>query len=109
MTEEPWRAGQFRNGYTAEFIPPGQRTFRMLKEDGRPKVFASRREAKQAALDAYLNHPDSIRATTPPKKVGSTLQAEAEQFMRSRREDIKKQTTHHRAGKRPLIVLSGKG
>lgn len=77
---DPWRAGQFKNGYTAEYLPRNTRTFLMLKEDGKPIVFDSRRDALMAAKAAHdLENP-------PARPVGASLQQEAQRFMQRRRD-----------------------
>lgn len=108
---KPWRSGHFKGGYVAEFLPVGQRTWRMVKSGGEPVIFPTSRAAVSAAENAYIARLEpTIRATLPvnPERLEAKLTAEAEQWIRSSREDKQKQTTMHRAGKRQVIILSGR-
>lgn len=114
MNIRPWRAAQFGAGYAAEFIPSGQRTWRIVRRAGKPAVFATVGEARKAAERAYHAYlarlePD-VRSTIPvdPERVAEKLTAEAETWLRSRREDIKAQALIRRPGRRPLLVINGR-
>jgi hypothetical protein len=99
------------SGYSAEYIPHEQHTWRMLKKGGKPIIFLTRREAEKAAAQAFLSTIDGkTRSTLPvnPERLEAKLSAEAEQWIRSSREDKQKQTTMHRAGKRQVVILSGR-
>jgi hypothetical protein len=111
MTTKPWRSGHFKNGYVGEFLPCGQRTWRMVKSNGEPIIFATARAAISAAENAYIARLEpTIRATLPvnPDRLEAKLSAEAEQWIRSSREDKQKAQTQHRAGRRPLQILTGR-
>lgn len=113
--EKPWRAQQFSGGYSAEFRPPGQRSFRILKSDGKAVVFTTRSAALDAAENAYLLRVEpplrsSVEVSPEVKeaKLESKLADEAENWLRSNRRDIKNAETVYRAGKRPLKVMVGR-
>lgn len=111
MTVEPYRASQFRGGYVAEFLPPGQRTWRMLKADGEPKLFPSWKAARDAAYSAFmLRLEPNIRSTMPvdPERLKSNLEAQAEDWLRSKREDVRRSEIIRVPGKRPLLKVPGK-
>jgi hypothetical protein len=111
MITKPWRSGHFKNGYVGEFLPCGQRTWRMVKSGGEPNIFPSRAEAISAAENAYIARLEpTIRATQPvnPERVEAKLADEAENWLRSMREDVQKQTEMHRPGKRAVVVLAGR-
>lgn len=107
MTDTPWRARQFMGGYSAEWLPPGQRTFRIIKAKGQAVVFASFPAALRAAQDAFLKASSpEIRATLPidPARLKSKLEAEAEGWLKVRRGSS---DTIYRPGKRPILTLKG--
>jgi len=111
LTETPWRAPQFSYGYSGEFLPPGQRTWRMVKEKGAPKIFATRREAWEAAKDAWFRIAEpEIRATMPvdPSRIANKLGSEAESWLKSKREDRRATTEVRRPGKRVVVVMRGR-
>lgn len=98
---KPWRSGHFKNGYVGEFLPVGQRTWRMVKSGGEPIIFPSRAEAISAAENAYIARLEpTIRAALPvdPNRLEAKLSAEAEQWLRSGRGDVKGAGTIHRPG-----------
>ncbi len=108
---KPWRAGHFKGGYTAEWLPPGQRSFRIVKSGGQPIVFPTRSEALGAAENAYVQRVEGhVRATLPvdPERLEAKLNAEAESWLRISREDRRKAETQYRPGKKPLFVLPGR-
>lgn len=110
-TIKPWRAKQFATGYSAEYLPAGQRSWRIVKSAGNVVVFRSMREAIAGAENAYLRLLEpTIRATLPvnPDRLSAKLSDEAENWLRSKREDVQKRETLHRPGKKPLIVLPGR-
>ncbi|MDI1262262.1 MAG: hypothetical protein PS018_03275 [bacterium] len=107
----PWRAKHFGDGYSAEYLPIGQRTWRIVRSGGKPIEFPTRAAAEREAEAAYLRSMEpSIRATRPvdPERVAAKLADEAENWLKSKREDRQAQTTIHKAGKRPVLVLQGK-
>lgn len=112
MTRElPWRGKQFMGGYSAEYLPPGQRSWRIIKERGKAKVFASVSQAIRAAQDAYLASVDGkTRASLPvdPDRIAAKLRAEAEDWLQSNRADVKASFTHHRPGKKPFQETRGR-
>lgn len=111
---KPWRAAQFAAGYAAEFLPAGQRTWRIVRRHGEVLTFHTAAEAKTAAERAYhaflAKLEPEVRSTIPvdPERLASKIAADAETWLRSRREDIKRQSVQHRAGRRPLLVLPGR-
>lgn len=108
---DPWRASQFRHGYSAEWLPPGQASWRIIKHAGEPVVFPTRRQAHQAAKDMYLSRIDgNIRATLPvdPERIAAKMTADAEQWLVTKREERKREETLFRAGRKPVIVMPGK-
>lgn len=113
--EKPWRAKQFRGGYSAEFLPLGQRTWRIVKSGGDPIIFPSRSGALDAAENAYLARLNpTIRATIQidPEKAEARMEAkmlaDAESWLKSKREDVKRAETVYRPGRKKLIVMSGR-
>ncbi|MGE0290376.1 MAG: hypothetical protein AB7I42_25015 [Bradyrhizobium sp.] len=108
---DPWRAKQFDKGYSAEFLPPGQRTWRMVKSGGEPIVFGSFSEAHGAAKNAFLQRLEpTIRATLPvdPDRIAAKLADEAENWLKSKREDVKASSTLYRPGRKHVIVMAGR-
>lgn len=111
MTEKPWRASHFKNGYAAEFLPPGQRSFRIVKSGGEPIVFPSTRAAIAAAENAYLQRLEpKIRATLPvdQKRVAAKLADEAENWLKSKHADVKASSIVRQAGRKPFQVVAGR-
>lgn len=108
---KPWRAKQFDGGYSAEFLPCGERSWRIVKAGGKVVIFARRQQALTAAKNAYLARLEpNIRATLPidPDRLSAKLSDEAENWLKSKRGDVKNQTAMHKAGRRPVIKLVGK-
>ena len=108
---KPWRAAQFGIGYSAEWLPAGQRSWRIVKSGGKPIVFPTRSEALGAAENAYLQRIEgNIRATLPvdPERLQAKLTAEVESWLRTSREDRKKAETIYRPGKRRVLVIPGR-
>lgn len=112
MTRElPWRGKQFMGGYSAEYVPAGQRAWRIVKEFGTPRIFPTVTQAVRAAQDAYLASVDGkTRASLPfdASRAERQLFAEAEDWLRSNRQDVKGKQTHHRAGRRPFEEIKGR-
>ena len=112
----PWRAKQFSFGYAAEWLPPGQTVWRIVKEPGpdgkkRPRVLPTIREALQVATDTYLRSVEpEIRATLPfdPQRAKSRLEEDAEQWLRSKREDVKAAHVLRKPGRKQVIVMKGR-
>jgi hypothetical protein len=108
---DPWRARHFGAGYSAEYLPCGLRTWRILRQKGEVHVFPTRAQAQEAAKEAYLRTVEpTIRATLPvdPEKVAAKLQDEAENWLKSKREDVKAAHTVHRPGKKAFRVMKGR-
>lgn len=113
---DPWRAKQFGIGYSAEYLPCGQASWRILRErkaDGKvaPRSFPTVRDAIRAAKDAYLRSVEpEIRASLPfdPERVKSKLEADAEQWLKSKREDVKAAHTLRKPGRKQVIVMRGR-
>lgn len=109
--EKPWRVRQFDDGYSAEYLRCGMGHWRFVLDDRRPKIFQSRREAQDAAENAYLASLDaSIRSSLPisEDKVQRKLEMERESFLLSKRQDVKNAETRYAPGKRPLKVQTGR-
>ncbi len=108
MTDLPWRGKQFLGGYSAEYQPVGQRSFRIIKEAGKVKVFPTSRDALRAAQDAFLaTVSGSVRSSLPfdADRASRNLQAEAEDFLRIKRGA--KSETIRKPGKRAVLVIQG--
>lgn len=116
---DPWRSRQFndgvREGYTGEYLPTGERNWRMCRSRGEPIVFRTRNEALDAAKTAFLaRYEPPLRATierSPEEsesRMAAKMQADAENWLKSNRRDVKGAETQYRAGKRPLKVMAGR-
>lgn len=108
MTTHPWRGKHFGVGYSAEYLPTGQRSWRIVKEHGKPKVFPTVSQAIRAAQDAFLaTVSGSVRSTLPfdADRASRNLQAEAEDFLRIKRGA--KSETIRKPGKRAVLVIQG--
>lgn len=110
MSIDRWRARHYGIGYSAEYLPPGQTNWRILRANKQVMVFPTAREAREAAKARYLEmHEPPIRSTTgKPDNLEDKLKAEAEQWLRSSREDRKK--AHEIIGKnrRRILVMRGR-
>ncbi|MGB3898168.1 MAG: hypothetical protein WA973_06405 [Mesorhizobium sp.] len=113
--DKPWRAKQFMGGYSAEWLPPGQSIWRIVKSGGEAIVFPSRSAALDAAQNTYLQRLNpTIRATVQidPEKAEARMEAkmlaDAESWLKSKREDVKRTETIHRPGRKKLIVMTGR-
>lgn len=108
---DPWRARHFGAGYSAEYLPLGQASWRIYRLKGVVQVYGTIREAEQQAKDAFLRSLEpEIRATLPfdATKAERRLHAEAETFVRSSRADLKKQRIERRPGGKSFTVTPGK-
>ncbi|MCO5144571.1 MAG: hypothetical protein M9895_00180 [Aquamicrobium sp.] len=108
---DPWRAKHFGVGYSAEWLPCGQRTFRILRESGKVKVFPTAREALKAAKERFLKSLEpEIRATlaADPDRMAEKMQAEAEAWLKSSRQDKQDATTIRKPGRKHVIVMRGR-
>ncbi len=108
---DPWRARQFGVGYSAEWLPTGQYSWRILREAGKVNIFPSAREALRAAKERFLKSLEpEIRATLPadPDRMADKLKAEAESWLKSSREDKQAATTLRKPGRRHVIVMRGR-
>lgn len=108
---DPWRAKHFGIGYSAEWLPCGQHTFRILRENGKVKVFPSAREALKAAKERFLKSLEpEIRATLPadPDRMAEKMKAEAESWLKSSRQDKQAATTIRKPGRKQVIVMRGR-
>lgn len=105
---KPWRAKQFKTGYSAEYLPPGQRSWRFVKSGGEVIVFGSFGDALGAAENAYLQKLEpNIRATLPvdPERLEAKWAAKAEDWLRIKRGGS--ETIYRGHGKKPLLTLKG--
>lgn len=108
---DPWRTRQFGTGYSAEWLPSGQRSWRILKKNGKVHVFPNARDALRAAKAKFLSSLEpEIRATLPvdPDRVAEKLKAEAESWLKSTREDRQAAETIRRAGRKQVVVMRGR-
>jgi hypothetical protein len=112
---DPWKATHFGNGFAGEFLPAGERNWRYVKSGGQVIEFRSRKDAKEAAKQAYLARYESpIRSTnerSPEEeeaRLEAKLRAEAENWLRSDRKDVKSAETRYTPGKRPFRVQTGR-
>lgn len=110
MNIDRWRARHYGAGYSAEYLPPGQTNWRILRQNKQVMVFLTAREAIQAAKARYLElHEPPIRSTTDkPERLEEKLKADAEQWLRSTREDRKKSTTIFGKNRRQIPVWRGR-
>lgn len=111
MSIDRWRARHYGAGYSAEYLPPGQANWRILRKNKKVAVFATARDALEAAKARYLDiHEPKIRSTVEGKPDGlaEKLQAEAEQWLKSSRKDKKDASTLIGKNRRPIIVMRGK-
>lgn len=115
MLSDRIRASQFDGGYSAEFLPVGERSWRIVRSGGKPIPFASRRAALAAAENALIQRMEpTIRATIQrsPEEAEARMEAimadEAENWLRSKRSDVKGRDVRYEAGRRPLVVLRGR-
>lgn len=108
---DPWRAKQFGTGYSAEWLPIGMHTWRILREAGKVKVFRSARDALKAAKERFLKSLEpEIRATLPadPDRMAEKMKAEAEAWLKSSRQDKQSATTIRKPGRKQVIVMRGR-
>jgi hypothetical protein len=112
---DPWRGRQFGTGYSAEYRPAGEATWRIVRRDGEVAVYPTRAEAVEAAKQAFLaRYETPIRATIQrseeeeTQRMAEKLAGEADAFLRSSRQDVKAAQTHHRAGKRAFVEMRGR-
>jgi hypothetical protein len=109
---DPWRTRQFGVGYSAEWLPVGQHTWRFLRTaEKKVKVFRTAREALKAAKERFLRSLEpEIRATIPvdPDRMAEKLKAEAESWLKSSRQDKQAATTLRKPGRKQVIVMRGR-
>ncbi|MFC3208120.1 hypothetical protein [Aquamicrobium soli] len=109
--DKPWRVRHFKTGFSAEYLRCGMGHWRFVLDGKQPKLFVDRREARCAAEDAYLASLDaSVRSSLPVSedKIARNLEMAREQFLKSKREDVKRTETIHRPGRKKLIVMTGR-
>lgn len=108
---DPWRAKHFDAGYSGEYLPPSQHSWRILREKGKVRVFPTAAAAREAAKRRYLSIFDPLNfAERPddPDKVAAKLAAEAESFLKSKREDVRRAETVRKAGRKPFVMVRGR-
>jgi hypothetical protein len=108
---DPWRARHFKGGYSSEWLPVGQHSWRIIRENGEVKIFPNSREAMKAGKDRFLRSLEpEIRATLPvdPEKVADKLRSEAEAWLKSNRADVQAKTSIYRPGKKQVTVIRGR-
>lgn len=108
---DPWRTRSFGSGYSAEWLPTGQRSWRILKKSGDVRIFPTAREALRAAKDKFMASLEpEIRATLPvdPGRIAEKLKAEAESWLKSSRDDRHAAETIRRPGRKQVIVMRGR-
>lgn len=111
MFIDPWRARHYGEGYSAEYLPIGESNWRILRKNGVVRIFRTAREARQAAKERYFERLEpEVRASLPvdPERVASKLKAEAEQWIKSSRGDMKKKTTICGKNRRQITVIKGR-
>jgi hypothetical protein len=103
-----WQAITFNGQILAAYKLPGG-SWRYLRKDGEKQTFPSAAAAEKAARERALNilFP-AMRSTVAPTDAEVADKLGLSDWLRSKREDVKKQQTMHRAGKRQVIVLSGR-
>lgn len=110
MPFDPWRADPYSGGYIGVFLPEGETVWRYVRENKRPKVFATGREAKDAARTRWFErlrgkHGADMRPLTE-KEAAEALGVE--EWLRSKRADQKAAYVERKAGKRPVVVMAGR-
>ena len=112
---DPWRAPHYNNGFSAEFLPCGERSWRIVRSGGVPIEFPTRNAALEAAKNAYLQRMEpTIRATVqrdPDAAVArmeAKLTADAESWLKSGRDDVREAATVYRPGKKPFKAIAGR-
>lgn len=111
MSDKPrWGSKPYDGGYAGYFALPGAGTARFVRKNGQVVVLADEREARDLAREVCLGilYP-TIRHTRESEQDDPIAKAlGVDDWIRSRREDIKNATTMHRAGRRPVLVMKGK-
>lgn len=113
---DPWRARHFGSGYSAEYLPTGQHSWRLARgADGKPLVLPNRMEAEEAAKAAFLRSCEpEIRATCQrdpddaAQRMADKLAANAEDWLRSSRSDKQAASIMHRKGGKRVLVMAGR-
>lgn len=110
MADQPqWQSLTFKGEIFGIFKLPGASQWRYIKENGVRRVFPTEKAALEAARDTALRilFP-AIHSTTEPseKKVAEALGVE--EWLRSKRQDIKNAKTVYRPGNRPFTAVTGK-
>lgn len=105
-----WQALTFGHKIYAIYRLPGMPNWRYLKDaKGEKRTYITEREARAAAeaRAKELLFP-KLTGTMPmdDKKVAETLGVE--EWLQSKRQDIKAAKTIRKAGRRPLVVVQGK-
>lgn len=111
MSIDRWRARQCGIGYSAEYLPPGQTNWRILRRSKQVMIFPTARDAREAAKARYLEiHEPRIVSTTEdkPDRLEDKLLAEAEQWLKSSRKDRKDASTLIGKNRRRIMVMRGK-
>lgn len=88
---------------------PGAANWRYLREKGERRAFSTEREAREAARDRALSilFPPIHSSKDPDeKKVAETLGVE--DWLQTKRQDIKDARKLHRSGKRTVVVVKGR-
>lgn len=104
-----WSSMAYRGQYLGLFkLPLGD--WRYLRGKGGekrtfPTAQAAEKAAKERAFDILF--PET-RSTVAPTDAEVAEKLGVSEWLRSKRADIKKQTTMHRPGKRQVIVMNGR-
>lgn len=110
MNDQPqWRSMTFAGKIYGIYRLPGASQWRYLKEKGARKAFPTERDAITAARDKALSILFPQMTSSLPlddKKVAESLGVE--QWLKSRREDVKKAQTLRRPGRRAVVVVRGR-
>lgn len=105
-----WQALTFGHKIYAIFRLPGASQWRYLKnKDGSKRTFITEREARAAAKSKAMDilFPKTTGTIDlDDRKVAETLGVE--QWLQSKRADIKAAKTLHKPGRRQVVVVRGK-
>jgi hypothetical protein len=110
LTEHPqWQALQKGGRIFGIFRLPGASQWRYVRENGERRVFSTEHEASEAARRVALDILFPRIVSTIDKADRTVAEAlGVEEWLRSRRQDVKRAQTIYRPGKRPYVMQRGK-
>lgn len=110
MTDHPrWEAHIEGNRIFGVYLLPGASQWRYVREGGKAKAFPSEKAAQDAARQAALDRLFPRIVSTIDKADRKAAEAlGVEEWLRSRRQDVKSARTVHRPGKPPFVMQRGK-